>query len=94
MINQSTVTSDSADHKAMTWRLIGALLMFLGLSWLALDVHAQVSSEAAFATISMAPTHAVTTNDTLATALGESTSVFTLTVLNTNDTWGYLDPCG
>jgi len=44
--------------------------------------------------LSWLPASADTADISSPVTLDDTENVFTLTILHTNDTWGYLDPCG
>ena len=75
-------------NRRALWRIVAAALLFVALAWLALAAAAQGASPLA-ATDSGDASFAVQP-----VAASAATHPFTLTVLATNDTWGYLDPCG
>jgi hypothetical protein len=70
------------------WSVIGVAALTIGLGWYALRI------PAADAALSAQPDFGSGVGS-LDRARGvRSSEVFTLTVLHTNDTWGYVDPCG
>jgi 2',3'-cyclic-nucleotide 2'-phosphodiesterase (5'-nucleotidase family) len=68
------------------WFTVGVLALTVGLGWYTLH------TPAAAAGLSARPNQI--DSGPMARAPLSSSGVFTLTVLHTNDTWGYLDPCG
>ncbi len=68
--------------------VVGALALTIGIGWHAL------STQAASVGLSAPSDQAYPAESEEASASVSSTAVFTLTVLHTNDTWGYVDPCG
>ncbi len=85
-------TAGSASRRAL-WRIIAPLLLFVVLAWLALTVLAHGASPLP-ATGSPSIVFSVQAGPAFAAGLPAVSTPFTLTVLATNDTWGYLDPCG
>ena len=97
MIINSTSSFDNRTHRPLivVWRTVASILLLVGLGWLILSTTVWGASEhdttpppanySSFVSIEdISPTDHIT----------EISQVFTLTVLSTNDTWGYLDPCG
>jgi hypothetical protein len=70
------------------WPIIAAVVLTAGLGSYVL------SAQAASAGLSAPPRWVDPTRSDRVAFSVDSSDVFTLTVLHTNDTWGYLDPCG
>ena len=85
-------TLGGANRRAL-WQVVATLLLFVVLAWLALTVLAHGASPLP-ATGSPAAVFSVQAMPAFAAGLPAVSTPFTLTVLATNDTWGYLDPCG
>jgi hypothetical protein len=75
------------------WKLIGACLLFLFLISVLLLTAPSPSANAADV-LSWPPVSADPSDISSPVTLDDTENVFTLTILHTNDTWGYLDPCG
>ena len=97
MTTNLTSSFDDRTHRPLivVWRTVASILLLAGLGWLILSTTVWGASEhditpppadySPFASVGdISPTDHIT----------ETSQVFTLTVLSTNDTWGYLDPCG
>jgi hypothetical protein len=87
MIGRLFRNSHGSARFASCGLIVGALALIAGLGWYAL------STRAASAGLSALPDRVALTGSGV-TFTVRSTEVFTLTVLHTNDTWGYVDPCG
>jgi hypothetical protein len=70
---------------ARRWSAVGAVMVTVGLGWYVVGIQPATAGSSAqrSGVWSSGPGQAVS-----------SSEVFTLTVLHTNDTWGYVDPCG
>jgi 2',3'-cyclic-nucleotide 2'-phosphodiesterase (5'-nucleotidase family) len=73
---------------ACGWPIMAAIALTAGLGWYAL------STQAASAGLSALPGQVNLTPPDSSSVSIASSAVVTLTILHTNDTWGYVDPCG
>ena len=97
MTPKSTSIFDALTDRPLVamWRTVASMLLVGSLGWLILSTTAWGASEhdttasavhhSPFASVGdISPIDHIT----------KTSEGFTLTVLSTNDTWGYLDPCG
>lgn len=86
-------SEQSGEASRNDWRLMGAGLLLLTLISMLLYAAPRLSANDVDA-FAWPPIPAVTTDTSYPFTLSDAGNVFTLTILHTNDTWGYLDPCG
>jgi hypothetical protein len=94
-ISMSSFDAQTCSPTVAAWRTVASILLAAGLGWVLLSSAAWGDSEhyATAPAISSSPLASVGDMSPI-DHITKTSEGFTLTVLSTNDTWGYLDPCG
>ena len=93
--NQTASGITTRVSQSVIWRSIASVVLFMALGWFTVTYAASDAPVALSAggRIDCSSIEAASVTPDL-TVLPQASQAFSVTVLDTNDTWGYIDPCG